>query len=130
MCDFYFFLGFLLTEGLFLSLLQVLGIFIAVWTIWTIKVEKFFLTLSLSKNHRFVPKGIHKIIRYPLFPSILLISSSLVFSCFTLLRLGVFLLLMLSSISHLIYKNSIFSRNYNDYSLYKQKTYRAIPFLT
>ena len=123
------FSGPIVVSGIFLTLLQVLGIFTIIWTIWTVKVDKFFLSFDLPKNHRFVAKGIYKIIRYPLFTSILLISTSLIINYFTITRLAVWLILISFSVFYLFYKDKLLSKSYNDYSLYKQKTYRAIPFL-
>lgn len=124
-----FFSGPLFPKSLFLSIVEVFGIFIALWSFWTGKFDNFALSLDLPKNYRFVAKGIYKYIRFPLTTAIILITFSLVFSYYSFPRLIIWFTLCGVSLYYILYKDRLFSKNYNDYSLYKQKTYRLIPFI-
>lgn len=124
-----FFTAPLFPQSLVLSIIEVFGLFIALWTFWTIKVNKFSLSFSLPKTYRFVAKGIYKYVRFPLITAIILITVPLVISYYSMMRVIVWLTLCAVSIIYVIYKDNLLLKNYNDYSLYKQKTYRIIPFL-
>lgn len=119
----------LFPRNLILSIVEVFGIFVALWTLWTIRIEKFSLSLKLPKTYRFVSKGIYKYVRYPLISAIILITVPLVVSYYSMLRAAVLICLLSVSVIYIFYKDGLLSKNYNDYSLYKQKTYRIIPFL-
>ncbi|MGH7885550.1 MAG: hypothetical protein ACRENO_07635 [Thermodesulfobacteriota bacterium] len=116
-------------RSFFLSIIEVFGIFIALWTFWTNRIDKFFLSMSLPKNYRFVAKGVYKYVRYPFITAIILIAFPLVLSSYTMPRFIILITLFACSFYDILHKDKLFSKNYNDFSLYKQKTYRIIPFI-
>ncbi len=126
---FILFSGPLFPRSLFFSIIEVFGIFIVLWSLWTMRVDKFSLSMDLPKNYRFVAKGIYKYIRFPITTGIILVTFSLVFSYYSFPRFIIWATLCAVSLYYIVYKDRLFSKNYNDYSLYKQKTYRIIPFL-
>lgn len=116
-------------QDIVFSIIEVFGFFIALWTIWTIRIEKFSLSLKLPKTYRFVAKGVFKYVRFPLVTAVILITLPLIVSYYSMVRLVVWLILCSVSMIYIFYKDNLLSKKYNDYSLYKQKTYRIIPFL-
>lgn len=123
------FSGPLFPKSLLFSVVEVFGIFIVMWSLWTRRFDKFSLSLNLPKNYRFVAKGIYKYIRFPITTGIFLITFSLVFSYYSFPRFIIWATLCAVSLYYILYKDRLLSKNYNDYSLYKQKTYRIIPFV-
>lgn len=121
--------GPLLPENPILIFLEIVGVWYLAWVLWTKFVVKFDLSYKSSSKSRLVAKGPYKYIRHPFSSALLLITIVLIFNDFDLLRLFLWIMLVLVIVLKTRYDETIFSQYFNDFSLYKQRTYRLIPFV-
>lgn len=128
------FLGLLLTgptvpSNPILIFFEIIGIWYLVWVLWTNFVLKFDLSYRPVSKARLVAKGPYKYIRHPFSTALILISLVLIINNFDLLRFVLWALLIVVIVLKTRYEETIFSRFFNDFSLYRQRTYRLIPFI-
>ena len=121
--------GPIFTNNIFILLFEVIAIFNIFWTLWTIKIDKFSLFKSESKLRRLIPKGPYKYIRNPVYSSVLIIAVAMVINSFSFTRLMFLIVLIVSILLSTILIDNQLGKKISDYSLYKQKTYRLIPFI-
>ena len=117
------------TKNIILLFFQVVAIFVILWTLWTIKVDNFSLNKKKSDTRRLIPKGPYKIVRNPIYSSILILVVSMVVNSFSVFRLIVLIVFIISLILTVMIFDRDLHRKFSDYSLYKQRTYRLIPFI-
>lgn len=108
---------------------EVFALFLIVWTLWTIKFENFSLLKQSTKKSRLVPKGPFVYIRYPIYTALIILSTSWTYSELSISRILVWIILMVSVILTIIYYENILSKKVSDFGLYKQRTYRILPFI-
>ncbi|MGI9533769.1 MAG: methyltransferase family protein [Thermodesulfobacteriota bacterium] len=121
--------GPVITQNIIVLSFEVFALFLIIWTLWTIKFDKFSLYNPRLIKSRLIPKGPFVYIRHPVYTAFLILAVCWMINYFSILRLLAFLILVVSVIMSVSYYESILSRKLNDFGLYKQKTYRLIPFV-
>jgi len=112
-----------------LIFIQIAGIWVVLWTVWTHRVKKFRITLDLPPQTRFVAKGPYNYVRYPIYAAILIITLSLAIDSLMIEALVLWLLLLIVFILDIRYEDRLYSSYFGDYSLYRGRTARLIPYV-
>jgi len=123
------FTGPIFTSNIVVLSFEVFALFLIAWTLWTIKFDKFSLLKQSTKKSRLVPKGPFIYIRHPIYTALIILSTSWVYSQINIPRVLVWIILMVTVILTIIYYEHILSKQVSDFGLYKQRTYRIIPFI-
>jgi protein-S-isoprenylcysteine O-methyltransferase Ste14 len=123
------FTGPIFTSNIVVLSFEVFALFLIAWTLWTIKFDKFSLLKQSTKKSRLVPKGPFVYIRHPIYTALIILSTSWVYSQINIPRVLVWIILMVTVILTIIYYEHILSKQVSDFGLYKQRTYRIIPFI-
>ena len=121
--------GPVITENIVVLSFEVFAVFLILWTLWTIKFEKFSLHSPKLRKSRLVPKGPFVYVRHPVYTAFLVLAVCWIINYVSVIRLVVLLILVVSVLLTVNYYENILSRKLNDFGLYKQKTYRLIPFV-
>ena len=123
------FTGPIVTNNIAVLSLEVFAVFLILWTLWTIKFDRFSLLSQSTKKTRLVPKGPYVYVRHPIYTSLIILSSTWVYSLITIPRIFVWGVLMVTVFLTINYYESVLSKKLGDFGLYKQRTYRIIPFI-
>ena len=118
-----------LAEGFFLQLLEGIGLGIGLWAILTIQIGNFNVTPSVKQNGQLVQTGPYQFIRHPMYLALLLVTLALVCSQFSLLRLGIWIVLLVDLIVKMAFEEQLLAAHYTTYTHYQRRTYRLIPFI-
>lgn len=121
--------GPVLASNPILIFLEIVGVWYLFWVLWTNFALKFDLSYRPISKSRLIAKGPYKYIRHPFSTAIILITFVLIINHVSLLRLVLWILLLATIIFRTRYEEKIYSQYFNDFPLYKQRTYRLIPFL-
>jgi len=114
----------------FLLLLQLIALFIGFWAIYVMKVGNFNIQPEVKETAIFITRGPYKIIRNPMYASLILFFGISVFRYFSLLRLVVFLILVTSLLLKIFDEERYLEHRFKEkYTTFKNKTYRLIPFI-
>jgi len=131
----YLLLGFLLFSGPVLAgnpiliFLEIISCWYLLWVLWTNYVTKFDMSFRPKSNARLVAKGPYKFIRHPFSTALILISLVLIINHSSIARIVAWILLVTVLILRIGYQEKVYAEYFNDFSLYKQRTYKLIPFL-
>ena len=114
----------------FISLFLIFaGIFVTMWGIVALRKSVIRVTPDVDARAKLITSGPYKWVRHPLY-------SGIIFSCLGLLtidlnylRIIYFLVLIADLLLKLNYEEKLLSNHFKDYSEYKKKTARIIPFL-
>ena len=121
--------GPLITDNYAFIFLEIIGFWFLLWVMWTNYFTKFDLSFKPRSNARLIPKGPYKFIRHPFSSALLLISLILILNYITLARLVAWVAFIVIIFLRVRYEEKIFTSYFNDYKLYKQRTYNLFPFI-
>jgi len=131
----YLLLGLLLFSGPILAgnpvliFMEIISCWGLLWVLWTNYVTKFDMSFRPKSKARLIAKGPYKFIRHPFSTAIMLVSLVLMMNHFTLVRFVVWILLIIVLVLRTRYEEKVYAGYFNDFSLYKQRTYKLIPFV-
>ena len=113
----------------YLLAIEFSGITLGCWAVLSMKPDNLNIFPDLKTNARLVKKGPYKLIRHPMYLTIVLTLSPLLITEFSLLRLFIFVVLLIDLILKLNYEEKLLKTAFTDYQEYQKKTYRLIPFI-
>ena len=128
-------LGYLLISGPVLSdtLLRILiqsgSIVLGLWAIFSMRQSRLNVLPDVRSGSSLILTGPYKYIRHPMYLAVILFATSLLLAHFTVLRAGVYLLLLVDLILKMQYEEIILMKEFSDYKAYRSKTKRLIPFV-
>ena len=127
-------LGYLFFTGLkiyatWITAIQMSGVLVALWGIATMRLGNFNIQPEVKSNE-LVQNGPYRWIRNPMYLGILLLFVPSVLANYTLLRLIALLLLILVLFLKIVREEQFLEASFGeDYSQYKARTKRLLPFI-
>ncbi|MBC8319580.1 MAG: isoprenylcysteine carboxylmethyltransferase family protein [Bacteroidetes bacterium] len=113
-------------EGL---LIECTGIFIALRAIYVVKIKNVNITPTVKQNSELITTGPYRIIRHPMYIAQLVAVLPLIIDYFSWYRLTAMLILIVILLVKIEYEEKQLSAHFTEYSLYKEKTKKMIPFV-
>ncbi len=123
------FTGPVLASSPLLLVIEILGISIGFWAIWTMRIGNFNITPDAKPGARLVTHGPYRYIRHPMYLSVLLTMLALVLDQFSILRMTIWLVLLADLLLKLRYEEKLLSSQVSDYSGFAERTKRLVPFI-
>jgi protein-S-isoprenylcysteine O-methyltransferase Ste14 len=102
---------------------------LAFWAIATMQLDNLKVTPSPGEDARLVTNGPYRLIRHPMYTSLLLFMLPLVVGEFSLLRLILGVLLLIDLVVKLNYEEHLLVKKFPQYGGYRHKTSRMVPFI-
>lgn len=121
------FTGPLFANGFVLFTIQIIGIVLGVWAILVMRLGNFNIIPIPVENGVLRETGPYKVIRHPMYSSILLFVLPELVNYFTYVRLGLFSFLLISLFIKLSFEEKRLIEKHSNYPDYMQKTKRLIP---
>lgn len=115
-------------QNIYLILGIALFLSIGIWAIFVMKFN-FNIAPDVLNNSKLVVLGPYKLIRHPMYTSVLGISLCYIIDSFTLYKMMVFVVLVIDLLMKLNYEEKILSVRFIEYSDYMKRTKRLIPFI-
>ncbi len=112
-----------------LIFIEISSIWLVLWVVWTHRVSKFYISTDLPSRTRFVAKGPYYLVRYPMYTALLLITLVLILDHFETYRLALWFILLVVFLMDIRFEEKVFSSYFSDYSLYRDSTYRLVPYV-
>ena len=120
--------GNLLPENIIIRIVMALASMIAMWAIMIMNV-KFNVAPDVIKNARLIRSGPYKLIRHPMYLSVLIITICWLIDYFTFIRMSVTLILFITMISKIKHEEGLLKEAFPEYESYISQTKRLIPFI-
>lgn len=121
--------GPIISNNIMILIGETVGVILMIWAIWTMKLNNLNISPDLKNNSILVLSGPYKLIRHPMYTSVLLVTLMLVINHVTLWRVGFWLVLSMDLYFKFIYEEKLLLTKYSEYSDYMSKTKRLIPFI-
>ena len=112
-----------------LIFVQIAGLWIVIWTVWTNRVKRFRVSLDLPPETRFVAKGPYNLVRYPVYTALLVITLTLAIDRLEIEAFALWFLLLAVFIFDIRYEDRLYTSYFGDYPLYRDRTARLIPYV-
>jgi len=118
-----------LCSNLELKLLQLLGFFVVIWAVFEMRKSKLNITPSPKKGASLINSGIYKVLRHPMYTSLLLTFTPMIIENYNLVNFLIFITFTLNLILKLEYEEVLLKRFFKNYAIYQTKSWRIIPFI-
>lgn len=117
------------SANIFLLIIELSGAMLGIWAILSMGIGKFNIIPDPKEGSHIVTRGPYRLIRHPMYLSLLLFTLPLVIADFSWWR-GIFwLVLLIDLILKLNYEETLLEKKLDGYSEYKRNSYRLIPFI-
>jgi len=117
--------GLTLAPTVFISL----GLSIGFVAIFEMKKSKLSLFPDVSREAKLITTGIYKYIRHPMYTSVLAVCLGLLLSGVSLLRLGVFLVLLVDICVKIRFEEGLLEKRFAEYKSYKESSKKLVPYI-
>ena len=109
--------------------LQLAGIGILIWAVVTMKPHRVTPLPDVRRNAKLVTHGPYRWIRHPMYTGVLLTMGALVLDYLTVVRGGVWLILVVNLMIKLRYEEALLGQRFPDYVTYQKQTRKLFPFV-
>lgn len=113
----------------YLLLIEIFGIALGIFSIISMDTSTLNVFPDVREGGNLTSRGPYKLIRHPMYLSLVLTCSPLVIEYFSWLRLSVLILLVVNLLVKLHFEERLLGQKYPAYNMYKKKTKKIIPFI-
>ena len=106
-----------------------IGVFTMFWALWTMRLSNLNMMPDLKHKSILVTSGPYRVIRHPMYASVLLVTLMLVLNHLTLLRIVFWLVLVIDLHFKYLYEEKLLLKKFPEYMDYRKNTKRLIPFI-
>lgn len=111
------------------GLMSLLGILLGVWAVLAIRISEVSVLPEVREGTRLVVRGPYRVIRHPMYSSLLLLGAGLVLGAPSLLRGMLWLALLADLVVKLNYEERLLAARFSEYPAYRRGTWRIVPFI-
>jgi protein-S-isoprenylcysteine O-methyltransferase Ste14 len=124
-----FLMGPLIPDGRFPFSIFLSGVVLGGWAIITMTFGNLNVLPTVREDAVLVLNGPYRVIRHPMYTSLLLITAGEVLNDLTAMRSLVWLLLVATLVAKLVFEEKLLAERFAEYSRYQQRSWRLLPFL-
>jgi len=125
-----FLTGPVIPTNLLSSILELSGIGLGLWSLWTMRITAIQITSDIAPDSNLITDGPFEFVRHPIYLSVILVSLGLLLNGVTTMRILSTFLLTFDLTINAIYEEKLlveyFKKGYEDY---QKKTKKLIPFI-
>jgi protein-S-isoprenylcysteine O-methyltransferase Ste14 len=123
------FSGPLFADAYSLLSIQVIAVLLGLWAVLVMRIGNFNIVPIPVKNGVFITGGPYRLIRHPMYSSLLLFVIPELISDFSYLRLACSIALLITLLLKLSFEEKLLIKKFDEYAYYMSKTKRIIPFV-
>ena len=116
-------------RGWLAQTVELSGIALAVWAIYVMNESRIHIAPRPRPGARLIEKGPYRLIRHPMYLSIVLAVTPLILTQYDRTRLVVTVVLFANLVVKMLFEESLLKAHFEGYGEYMKRTYRLVPFL-
>ena len=116
-------------ENFLVALVLLLAIFLAFWAYFSMKQHTFSIMPAARKHAQLCKSGPYRLIRHPMYSSVLMFLSALLINDFSWARAFVLFIVLADLIFKIATEEKILRQKFAEYSDYMKHTRKIIPFV-
>ena len=109
--------------------LEIMAIYLATWAFLRFDLRQLRIAPDPAHGARLITHGPYRWIRHPMYSSVLLLTLAVVLSHPTVARVVAWLVLLADLLAKLRYEEVLLARRFPEYSQYRKRTKKLIPFV-
>jgi len=118
-----------IADGYLWQFIELLGILLAIWAVMVMQKSKLNIAPQPRRNAILVSDGPYRIIRHPMYTSIIIAITPLIISHWDVYRFLLLLFLYINLILKLLFEETLLTSYFPEYSNYSKKTWKIIPYV-
>ncbi len=119
----------LISDNVALMIIQIIGFIIAAWAIYEMRKTKINIAPTPRKNAILVTSGPYKLIRHPMYLSLILSLTPIIISYYNQTTIIVFSVFLINLILKMLFEESLLKKHYNSYKNYMKHSWRLFPYI-
>jgi protein-S-isoprenylcysteine O-methyltransferase Ste14 len=123
------FTGRVLASNIFFLVLELLGLALGTWAIITMRVGNLSVLPLVRPDAALTVRGPYNVIRHPMYTALLIATLAAVLDDLTMSRLLSWASLLTTLLIKLSYEEKLLAEHFAEYTTYRSRTWRLIPFL-
>jgi protein-S-isoprenylcysteine O-methyltransferase Ste14 len=108
---------------------QLIGLILAFWAVYEMRKSRLSVLPDLQAGARLVTSGPYKILRHPMYTSLLLLYIPLTLEMPSLNKFLFFGLLTIALFGKTTYEEKLLAKNFPEFENYKKSSYIMLPFI-
>ena len=112
-----------------LLLLQIAGMAIGIWALTVMGIGNMNISPLVKQGAVLVTRGPYRLIRHPMYLTVLLVIWPLIIDHFSLLRITAGFVLTTDLIIKMLFEEGLLRKQFQEYQSYMRNTKRLIPFI-
>lgn len=121
--------GPLLARNPALLLVELAGAGVGLWAIAVMRIGSFNIIPDVKKGASLIERGPYRVIRHPMYTSLILMTGALVADSFSWLRFDLWVGLIIVLIAKLSYEERLLAEAFDEYGKYRERTKRLVPLI-
>lgn len=110
-------------------IMEMAGLFLGCWSVYIMRYSNLSALPIVKNDARLVIRGPYRLIRHPMYTSVLLVCGALIANSFSLFRGVVFLALLITLIIKLFFEERLLKEHFHEYKYYIKNTKRIVPWI-
>lgn len=109
--------------------LELASIGLGIYAVWSMRKSRLNVFPDLREGSRLISNGPYRLVRHPMYLTLILFALALLIDQYSHFRLIVTLVLLADLLFKIEYEEKLLSKALEDYDDYRQKSWKLIPFI-
>ena len=118
-----------ISTNILLMIIQIIGFIVAAWAIIEMRKSKINIAPTPRKNAILVTSGPYKLVRHPMYLSLILSLTPIMISYYNQTTIIIFAVFAINLILKMLFEESLLKKHFNAYISYMKHSWRLFPYI-